>query len=135
GMSINSAGTILYVGGIGAANENFLKYTIATDAYDVTGSIGANYEPMYASDRNARLWITYIAGGNYYYWNCDTDVKTAPIFEPNPQETVQGHYAVIYNGDKAILGWVRTGAEPTIMSYFGTGTWKLAKKFSPPTTW
>ncbi len=128
GMSVNSAGTILYVGDIGAAAENFLKYTIATDAYDVTGTLGGGYKAMYASDRNARLWSHNAAGGAFGYWNCDTDVMVWGLFEANASETVVGRYGTIYNGDKGIIGWCISASEPSNMSYFGTGTWKLAEK-------
>ena len=128
GMSMNSAGTILYVGDIGAAMENFLRYTIATDNYDVTGTIGAGKDPMYSYDRNARLWVHTTAGGAFEYWNCDTDVLVSGLFESNSQETVAGRYGVLFDGDKVIVGWVRSGAEPTYMSYSGTGYWKLGQQ-------
>ncbi|MBA7513517.1 hypothetical protein ES705_05549 [subsurface metagenome] len=127
-MAVNSAGTILYVSNIGAAQENFLKYTIATDNYNVGGTFGGSWEPIRCGDRGARLWILVAAGDQHQYWNCDTDVKILAGFAANPQETVRGHYGVIYDGDRSIIGWVRTGDEPTNMSYFGTGTWKLAQR-------
>ncbi|MBA7562324.1 hypothetical protein ES708_03976 [subsurface metagenome] len=125
-MSINSAGTILYVGDVGEATFNFLKYTIATDNYDVTGNMGAVL-PMRSSDRNARLW-RHGVGGNFSYWDCDAEESIVTLFEINPEETIAGRYGVIYDGDKAIIGLVRSGDEPTNMSYFGTGTWKLVEK-------
>jgi len=130
GMSINSAGTILYVGDIGAASDNFLKYTIATDTYDVTGSLGGGRAAMLASDRNARLWVHSAAAGSFAYWNCDTDVMVEGCFEANSLALTTGSWGVLYDGDKVIVGWCMTvvAGEPSIMSYFGTGTWKLAEK-------
>lgn len=124
-MSVNTAETILYAGGVGAAYYNIQKYVIATDTYSSL-SLGAPQKRfIYASDKNARLWWFQEGTEVYYYYNCDTEAVSALIFETNAQATEfqQGGFFEI---SRAVMHARSTN--PTMMSYSGSGYWRLAQK-------
>jgi len=77
-MSINTAGTVLYVGHVGANIYSGLKYVIATDTYSLF-SIGSTYSFYFAGDRAARLWI-WAAGVGIKYYDCDVEAASDVIF-------------------------------------------------------
>jgi len=121
-MSVNSAGTALYFGGVfsGADRSLGVKYVIATDTYSQI-TIGSGWDYNQNSDRSAKLWhidaTTAYAGTRYY--NCDTEAVSGIIF-PNDslrdkisQYLACGIYATGY-----IIAWHKT-TEPKNRSYLG----------------
>jgi len=91
-MSINTAGTNLYVGYIGANVWGVLRYTIATDTYFLLND-GADtgWRFFGSADRNARLWLWDKVLGAFWgqirYYDCDTEANHPNlIFIPDPYQ-------------------------------------------------
>ena len=85
-MSINTLGTNLYVGYIGAGTWGYLRYVIATDTYVLLNAGADNGYRFYgSSDRNARLWA-HSAGlpNTARYYNCDTETLSGAAFIADP---------------------------------------------------
>lgn len=129
-MSVNSAGTALFVGGVypPVLNERHkgFKYVIATDTYSLIQLLGhgtGGYDWLINSDRSAKLWyidaLTPLPLEIFYY-DCDTEYEgaTAYIFPGDSERDVGyqnlpcGVYEVNY-----IIAWNRT-TEPKNRSYF-----------------
>ncbi|MBU1066954.1 hypothetical protein KKE60_04170 [Patescibacteria group bacterium] len=91
-MSINSAGTRLYISRIGANPWGGLRYTIGTDTYDLfNGGADPGWRWFGSADRNARLWIWRgVLGpgyGHIRYYDCDTEANHPNvIFIPDPYQ-------------------------------------------------
>lgn len=87
-MSINTAGTALFVGNIGANNYSGLKYVIATDTYS-TFSITSGWRFRGTIDRAAKLWIRHILTPGTLgtrYWDCDTEAWGDIIFPHDSEQ-------------------------------------------------
>jgi len=125
-MSISSDGLNLYAGQLGANYYNLYKYVISTDTYSQL-SLGPGKRFIWNADRNAKLWWYQEGAGNkdYYYFNCDTESNSVLIFEKNEQaqELVSGGF---YGISRAVMQ--ARSSNPVIMSYSGTGYWRLAQK-------
>ena len=126
-MSISSDGTSLYAGQLGANYYNLYRYVISTDTYTQLSLGAPDKRFLWSSDRNAKLWWYQEGAENkdYYYYNCDTEVVSALIFEANPQATE--HLNGGFYGISAAVIWARS-SNPELMSYSGTGYWRLAQK-------
>ncbi|MBA7512102.1 hypothetical protein ES705_04103 [subsurface metagenome] len=126
-MSISSDGTKLYAGELGGNYYNLYRYVISTDTYTQLSLGAPGMRFLWSSDRNAKLWWWQEGAENedYYYYNCDTEAVSALIFEANPQATK--HLNGGFYGISAAVIWARS-SNPELMSYFGTGYWRLAQK-------
>ncbi|MBA7696102.1 hypothetical protein ES703_104744 [subsurface metagenome] len=133
GMSVNSAGTALFVGGVHEPDTptdrtKSYKYTIATDTYSffrLTGHGYGGYNFNLSSDRNARLWfIDAVTPPPYatFYYDCDTESAdyVNPVFPGDPlldlstQLRPRGFYEMGY-----VIGHNKA-AEPKNRSYLIT---------------
>jgi len=124
--AIKADGSVVFGGGIGAAIQNYCKYTVATDTYDAAGTIGAGRQPITAAawERN-RLWFASSSTWQPGYLNVETEVATGGVFPVNPERTIAGTYG-FYLTTAAIMQ--AKGTEPSLMTYIGTGTWRLAQQ-------
>lgn len=124
-MSINSAGTALFVGGVYNAPIRCygFKYVIATDTYSQFSLPPGGYDFNWNSDRSAKLWfidaLTTYTG--YFYYDCDAEASDYiskfpddPLRNKSSQNLACGIYATGY-----IIAWHRT-TEPKNRSYLGT---------------
>ncbi len=129
GMGITPDETALYFGNCGADYNDASKYVIATDTYTTPINLGASYYFAYCSDRN-KLWYGNNADSKVqitHYVDLSDESTHTGIFPTNEQRTKPTNIqAGIFETSVAIV-FYRT-AEPLLMSYSGTGYWKLAEK-------
>lgn len=122
--------TTLYFGNCGDDYNDISKYVIAGDTYTVNViSLGASYYIVQTTDRN-KLWYGSNADSKvqlcHYVKLSDESLQTN-IFPTNPARTKPTNIqAGIFEETVAIVHY-RT-ANPLLMSYSGTGYWKLAEK-------
>jgi len=88
-MSVNSAGAALFIGHIGAGVWGGLRYTIATDAYNLFfAGADTGWRWYRSADRNARLWLwdRVITDVGSKYYDCDTEANHPNIIFPTDPE-------------------------------------------------
>ncbi len=127
GMSVNSAGTALFIGGVyppvaGVRSVGF-KYVIATDTYskfELTGHGAGGYDFLVNSDRSARVWYidAFAVPREIYYYDCDAETEGHEEFvgDPDMDEDSQHVPCGIY-GVSLIIAHNKT-TEPKNRSYF-----------------
>lgn len=126
--AIKSDGTIIYVGEVGAASTNYLKYTIATDNYNVAGSISSADYYMTADKNSNRLWYYMSpAATTFRYMDVDDESQHINIWENNPQRNRDTNINMGVFGELVCIAFHRT-TEPMVWSYTGTGMWNLGQK-------
>jgi len=106
GMSVNTAGTALYIGNLGANNYAGMRYIIATDAYS-NFSVGSGYAFYNCSDRNAKLWFwdTLTSYTGVFYYDCDAATNSASIFAYDSSRTKPTNLACGIYGTSHIIAW------------------------------
>ncbi len=124
-MACNNDGSILYAGGVGSENYYYTKYVISTDTYS-SGNVGSQRQFFYCADRT-RLW--YIFEGDFacYYLDCEDESTHGVVFPTNPQRDKPSLWTLGVYELSACIGEYRAAA-PRLMSYFGSGSWRLAQK-------
>lgn len=124
-MGISPDLTTLYLGGCGSISDKVSKYVIATDTYTEDAvSIGGNYFNR-AADRH-KLWYGAVDSIAHYVDLSDESKHTA-ILPANPEGTKGSYIAAGIFETSVVIVHYRT-TEPLLMSYSGTGYWKLAEK-------
>ena len=123
--AMNSDGTVIFGSGIGATQGNYCKYTIATDNYDLTGSIPAGRVWAKSADR-LNLWYFVAADSRQAYLKCSDESTHENIFPENTQrDSYRNSWAVF--GENFCLCYARDTA-PRLMSFYGTGMYRLVTK-------
>jgi len=115
--------TTLYAGGIGTHYYKIVKYVIATDTYSEL-TLSPERRVFHSADR-IRLWHT--SGEYVHYFKCEDETTQTNLMPPNPQRDKASNLALGVYELTACLGHYRNAA-PRIMSYFGSGSWRLASK-------
>jgi len=124
--SIKTDGSAVYASPLGANYYSWQRYTIATDTYG-GGNLGAtSRRAIGASDRNAKIW-THVTNAWISYWNCDTDSFIDSGISQNTLEDKASNWTGGFLETSKAIYWARA-ANPKLMSYFGTGSWRLAQK-------
>ena len=125
--AIKTDKTAVYIGGVGAGEEYYLKYTIATDNYDVTGlAASAHYYRM--ADRNSnKLWYWATTANNFRYVDVDDESIHVDRFEDNPQRNKTTNIVIGVYEESVCIALHRT-AEPFLWTYTGSGMWKLGER-------
>ncbi len=125
GIGITPDETVLYFGNCGADYHTYTKYVISTDTYTY-GDMGSQRRFFYCADRT-RLWYTFEGDYAFHYFKCEDETTHTDQFPTNPQrDKPSGWHLGVYELSAAICH-ART-TEPFLMSYSGTGYWKLAEK-------
>ena len=125
-MSISSDGLKLYAGAVGANYYSLYRYVISTDTYTQL-TIGSGRRFLYSCDRTAKLWWWDSVVPRYGYFNCDTEANVLDVFPENTQRNKPSNLTCGVFGTTGIIVNART-TEPRNMSYFGTGSWRLASR-------
>lgn len=125
--SIRTDGTTVYASSLGNNYYSFQRYTIATDAYS-EGNFGTGWYSIGGCDRKARLWVRQLSGGDWWrFWDCDADTLTWSGVEDNTLQDKASNLTGGFREMSQIIYHARND-NPKIMSYFGTGSWRLAQK-------
>ncbi len=124
-MGISPDLTTLYFGDCGSDGHKGSKYVIATDTYTENAiDIGAGWF-SYSADRH-KLWYG-LTGKTGSYVDLSDESKHTGIFPDNPEgAAISGIHIGVFE-TSVIIAWYRA-TEPHLMSYSGTGYWKLAEK-------
>lgn len=117
--------TTLYFGDCGSSTHKGSKYVIATDTYTENAlDIGPGYF-SYVADRH-KIWFG-TASSITSYVDLSDESNHADIFPTNPEGTKPSNIAAGIFETSVVIAHYRA-AEPLLMSYSGTGYWKLAEK-------
>lgn len=123
-------GATLYIGGVGSFYYTVIKYVISTDTYSEMSPqstyLGQQRRVFYCADR-IRLWYTFEGDYAVHYFKCEDETIHDTQFPTNPQRDKPSAWALGVYELSACLGHYRAAA-PRIMSYFGSGSWRLAQK-------
>ncbi len=123
-------GLILYAGGAGAFYYTVIKYIIATDTYSEMAPsstyLGSQRRVFFHSDR-IRIWYTYEGDWAIHYFKCEDETIHVNQFPANPQRNKPSNWVFGAYELSACLWEARTAA-PRLMSYFGSGSWRLAQE-------
>ncbi|GAI69890.1 unnamed protein product, partial [marine sediment metagenome] len=122
--AMNADGTVIFCGGIGAAQSSYCKYTIASDTYTY-GSVGAGRAFAQSADR-FNLWYGVTADGRQGYLKCPDVTQHENIFPENTErDSFRNKWGVF--GEYFCLCNARNTA-PRLMSFYGTGMYHLITK-------
>jgi len=124
--TIRTNGSALYFGPLGNNYYTLMRYTIATDTYNQCSLQSSNRRPIGACDRNARVWV-HVDGVYICYWDCDSDTFVDPAISQQTLEDKGSNWTGGFLDTSKVIYWARN-ANPKLMSYFGTGSWRLAQK-------
>lgn len=124
-LAISPDKTTLYAGGIGTHYYKIVKYVIATDTYSQL-SLDNQRHVFYSHDR-IRLWYFFEGDWAVHYFKCEDETTHTDQMPANPQRDKPTNLTLGVYELSACLGHYRTTA-PRIMSYFGSGSWRLASQ-------
>jgi len=125
--AISPDGLNLFASNIGDNVSYYLKYVIATDTYS-TDLITGDRQWVSCPDRS-RLWV-YRNGPSYRlgYLRVSDESLQSDIFPLNDEMSGGLAYATGVNTALTKAIQQARGTSPKIMSYIGTGYWKLVEK-------
>ncbi|MBA7677870.1 hypothetical protein ES703_86136 [subsurface metagenome] len=125
--AIKADGTVVFAGSCGGTLQTYAKYTITTDTY-TTGTINAGRQFVSGVDQDRnRLWFMSSSNGQAGYLNVETEAQAGGVFPENPQQSSVGVLCHGFYGVTASIQRARD-SEPSIMTYIGTGMWKLGQQ-------
>ncbi|MBA7536306.1 hypothetical protein ES705_28569 [subsurface metagenome] len=125
--AIKADGTVVFAGGCGGTLQTYAKYTILTDIYtSAVVAAGRQFVDGVDQDRN-RLWYMHSTTGQAGYLNVETEAQVNSVFPANPQQSGVGWLCHGFYGVTASIQRARD-SEPSIMTYIGTGMWKLGQQ-------
>ena len=129
-IACNDDGSILYCAGAGSFYYTVIKYVISTDTYSEMSPqstyLGSQRRVFYCSDR-VRIWYTFEGDWKAHYFKCEDETIHVDQFPANPQRDKPSLWAFSAYELSACL-WEARATAPRLMSYFGSGSWRLAQK-------
>ena len=122
---------IVYGGMIGATVLSCCKYDINADSYSyVSAQASTNF--VWAPDRD-RIWYQTVSDYCQGYIQVSDDSLHNYVFPEENHERSGGYSNMAFYGVTGCI-WHCRSTSPRIMSYIGTGIWKLVQKTWPTFT-